>query len=155
MPWLWTDTPFVIFGPAHLAALGLTAAVAILLAWLGRRFRGQPGQTRLGRGLALTILICLGGMQGVMLLPAHFIVGRSLPLQICDIAGMIAIYALWTKRWHRKRPVHYWGLTATVLAMTTPDLKQGFPHFFCCSLPRTWRRGGGGRLFMLGRWIAT
>jgi hypothetical integral membrane protein (TIGR02206 family) len=130
MPWLWTDTPFVIFGPAHLAALGLTAVATILLAWLGHSLRGRPGEMWLSRALALTIFICAAGMQAVMLLPAHFIVGRSLPLQICDIAWMIAIYALWTKRRWAFGLVYYWGLTATVLAMTTPDLKEGFPHFY-------------------------
>lgn len=127
---LWTDTPFVIFGPAHLAALGLTAVVAVLLASVGRRLSGRPEQKWLSRALALTILICLGSMQFIMLLPAHFIIGRSLPLQICDIAGMIAIYALWTNRRWAFGLVYYWGLTATILAMSTPDLKLGFPHFY-------------------------
>lgn len=129
MPWLWTDTPFVRFGPAHLAAVGLAAMAAILLAWLGHALRGRPAQARLSRALALAIFICVGGMQVVMLLPAHFEVGRSLPLQICDIAWMIAIYALWTNRRWAFGLVYYWGLTATVLAMATPDLQQGFPHF--------------------------
>jgi len=129
MPWLWTDTPFVLFGPAHLVALALTAAAAILLACCGHRLRGRPGQVWISRALALTILVCLGGMQVVMLLPAHFEVGRSLPLQICDIAGMIAIYALWTERRWAFGLVYYWGLSATLLAMVTPDLNHGFPHF--------------------------
>jgi hypothetical integral membrane protein (TIGR02206 family) len=129
MSWLWTDTPFVLFGPAHLIALALIAAAAILLAWCGRRLRGRPGQKWISRALALTILVCLGGMQTVMLLPEHFEVGKSLPLQICDIAGIIAIYALWTERRWAFGLVYYWGLSATLLAMVTPDLRHGFPHF--------------------------
>ena len=46
MPWLWTDTPFVIFGPAHLAALGLTAIVAIL--WLRSAMHLMAGGRQFG-----------------------------------------------------------------------------------------------------------
>lgn len=130
MSWLWSDTPFVLFGPAHLVALGLTAALAVGLVWIGRSLRGGPGSQRLSRGLALAMLLVLGVMQVVMLLPEHFVIGRSLPLQICDLAVPLAIYALWTSRRWAFALVYYWGLTATVLAMLTPDLKYGFPHFY-------------------------
>ncbi|HEY1786175.1 MAG TPA: TIGR02206 family membrane protein [Pirellulales bacterium] len=135
MPWLWTDKPFVLFGPAHLAAIGLSAAAGILLALAaralrGRTVRGQPAQQLLSRSLAVIMLIVVGAAQAIMLLPEHFVVGRSLPLQICDLAWMVAIYALWTNRRLAFAVVYYWGLTATVLAMLTPDLKQGFPHFY-------------------------
>ncbi len=150
MPWLWSKTPFVLFGPAHLCALALTAVAAIALALTGRRIRqraatsavsdrgateseiqslGSPVLRRLSRGLAVVVFLILVPMQIVILLPAHFDVGRSLPLQICDIGWMAAIYALWTYRRWAFALVYYWGLTATLLAMLTPDLKQGFPQF--------------------------
>jgi hypothetical integral membrane protein (TIGR02206 family) len=130
---LWTDTPFVAFGPAHLIALAMTAAIAIFLAWLGRAFRGGPTQKWLSRTLAIVMLICVVSVESTLLLPQHFDVGRSLPLQICDLAWIIAVYALWTLRRWAFALVYYWGLSATVLAMATPDLKFGFPHFYFIS----------------------
>jgi hypothetical integral membrane protein (TIGR02206 family) len=150
MSWLWTDRPFVLFGPAHLVVLVLTAAKAVFLAWLGRRIRrnaarraplasevcqcdpeSEPRALRLmRRAFAIGMFVLLVPMQLVTLLPEHFLIGRSLPLQICDIAWMLAIYALWTKSRWAFALVYYWGLTATVLAMITPDLQHGFPSFY-------------------------
>jgi len=129
MEWLSADTPFVLFGPAHWGALLASALVAIGAAWAGRRLRRQTGQRWLSRGMALVILVCQGGMQLETMLPDNFHLAGSLPLQLCDLAWIVAVYALWT---HRPIPfalVYYWGLSATVLAMLTPDLHHGFPHF--------------------------
>ncbi len=129
MSWLWTTTPFAAFGWAHLAALGLTAVFAVLVAAVGRAFRGRPAERWFSRGLAVAILLLQGGMQLESMRPANFAIDGSLPLQLCDVAWMVAIYALWTERRWAFGIVYYWGLTATSLAMLTPDLHQGFPHF--------------------------
>ncbi len=65
-----------------------------------------------------------------MLSPGMFVLRRSLPLQICDIGWMIGVYALWTKRRWAAATVYYWGLTATALAMLTPELPEAFPSFW-------------------------
>lgn len=42
--------------------------------------------------------------------PAHFVIQKSLPLQLCDLAGLIAPFALLTHaRWLRTL-LHFWGL---------------------------------------------
>lgn len=129
MEWLADETPFLLFGRAHLAALALTCAGAIAVAWAGRRLRGRPEQRWLSRAMALLIVVCQGGMQLETMLPGNFQWRGSLPLQLCDVAWIIAVYALWTHRIVPFGLVYYWGLSATVLAMITPDLRSGFPHF--------------------------
>ena len=129
MEWLWRETPFVLFGSAHLVALALCCAAAVALAWWGRRLRGLPAQILLSRTMAVAILITQAGMQTESMLPRNWDLRYSLPLQLCDLAWMIAIYALWTHRSWAFGLVYYWGLTMTFLAMLTPELFMGFPHF--------------------------
>ena len=60
-----------------------------------RHFRGlnpSDPQPRIGaRDLCVQ-----GPLQLVSMLPQHFDLQHSLPLQLCDLAGMVTIYALWT-----------------------------------------------------------
>ena len=96
--------------------------------WVGACAGGLL-ERRLSRTLALVILAVQGSMQIECMLPARFALDGSLPLQLCDVAWMVAVYGLWTHRRWAFGIVYYWGLTATLLAMLTPDLHQGFPHF--------------------------
>jgi hypothetical integral membrane protein (TIGR02206 family) len=127
--WLWRETPFVLFGTAHLVTLALCCAATVALAWWGRRLRGLRAQILLSRTMAVLILITQAGMQTESMLPHNWDLRTSLPLQLCDVAWMIAVYALWTHRSWAFGLVYYWGLTLTFLAMLTPELAMGFPHF--------------------------
>jgi hypothetical integral membrane protein (TIGR02206 family) len=66
--------------------------------------------------------------QVFQLTPGDFDLGSSLPLQLCDLAWVAAVWALWT---HDRVPValtYFWGLTLTVQGIITPSLGQAFPH---------------------------
>jgi len=115
---------------ASCRALGLTTFAAILLAWWGHALRGRTAQAWLSRSLAVVILVFQGPMQLVMLLPAQYDVGRSLPLQICDLAWFIRDLRALDEPALGFRLGLLLGLTATLLAMLTPDLKHGFPSFY-------------------------
>jgi hypothetical integral membrane protein (TIGR02206 family) len=128
--WLWRETPFVLFGPAHLAALALCGVSAVGLACLGRRSRGLRRQLGTSRVLAALILLTQVPLQLESALPRNWDLRYSLPLHVCDVAWMIAVYALWTHRSWAFGLVYYWGLTMTFLAMLTPELRMGFPHFY-------------------------
>ncbi len=130
MEWLWSDNKFVLFGPYHLAALAATAAAALAVVWAGRRMRGRPGQVWLSRGLALLVVVSQGGVQIATLLPRYFDIEVSLPLQICHVAWIVGVYALWTQSPWAFAILYYWGLTFTVLASITPALDYGFPNAF-------------------------
>jgi hypothetical integral membrane protein (TIGR02206 family) len=126
---VFNPPPFKTFGATHLATLALTAIVGVALAWLGQKLRGKPQQQWLSHGMAVGILLLQGSIQLVAMAPANFAWDSSLPLQLCDVAWIVAIPALWTYRSWAFGIVYYWGLTATVLAMVTPDLQSGFPSF--------------------------
>lgn len=131
MDWLWRETPFVIFGTAHLVSLAVCVVLAVGLAWQGRRMRGLPSEVRVSRCLAVAILVTQAVMQMMeSMLPDNWVLKDSLPLHLCDVAWMMAAYALWTHRRWAFGLVYYWGLTMTFVAMLTPELRMGFPHFY-------------------------
>jgi hypothetical integral membrane protein (TIGR02206 family) len=54
---------------------------------------------------------------------------QPLPLQLCDVAILIAAAALWTRSQLLAEVSYFWGLAGTLQAVVTPDLPQHFPSF--------------------------
>jgi len=118
---------FTPFGLAHLlvvcACLLLLAAVALL----GRRLRGKPAEWRARRALAIFALLYWvayntwwnwGGLD----------LRTGLPLQACDISGLLAPFALLTlNRWLRAT-LYFWAFAFATLAFIQPTLMEGPAH---------------------------
>jgi hypothetical integral membrane protein (TIGR02206 family) len=152
-------TRFEPFTGEHLALVVGFLGVCVGLALLGRVQRGTPAELRFRRGFALLIPCFTVPMQVLQLLPGDFDLETSLPLQLCDLAWIAAIVALWTRHWAATALLYYWGLTLTVQGILTPSLEQLFPdpryfmfwgmHFFTVwaavyltfgvRVPVTWR----------------
>lgn len=120
-------TSFETFGTSHLVML----AVFVLGIWpavaLGRRVRGTPGEVRVSRIYAALIPCLTIPLQVIDFLPGNYDLQTTLPLQLCDLAWVAAVVALWT---HRPTPValtYYWGLALTTQALITPALNRDFP----------------------------
>jgi hypothetical integral membrane protein (TIGR02206 family) len=113
----------------HLAALGLTAAIALAVA-LAARWR--PGGWRVGfaRGLAMLLALNLLAYHVVRIARGSWSVDFDLPLHLTDVVAIVAVLALWAPRALIFELTYYWGLTAALLAILTPDLGQAFPSFF-------------------------
>jgi len=120
---------FVPFGPDHLVAVGLPLVGGLLLA---RVVRSQPE----GR-LALFVRRALAGL---ILLLAAFELARGaqegwltlenlLPLHLCDLAMLLAVYSLLKRARAVTEVLWYWAGAGTLVAMVTPDVALGFPHW--------------------------
>ena len=110
-----------------LAVIAVTTAVLVVLA------RNRPGWWP--RGLALVLvadelswwvfMAAGGGEPGQRAQP--------LPLQLCDMAILIAAAALWTRQRMLVAITYFWGLAGTLQALLTPDLAAqhfpGYPYF--------------------------
>lgn len=124
-----TGAPFTLFGPDHLAAIGGTAVGAAGFAWALRRTRGTVTETGLRVGLAgllvgtLALYIAVAATTGIAG-PERYV-----PLHLCDMALLVAAYALVTRRPLAVECLWFWALSGTVLAIVTPDLLGGFPHW--------------------------
>jgi hypothetical integral membrane protein (TIGR02206 family) len=89
--------------------------------------RGRSGGRRTGRVLAVLLCCVAVPGQAYQLTPGDFELASSLPLQLCDLAWVAAVWALWTRRRVAVALTYYWGLTLTVQGIATPSLEQGFP----------------------------
>ena len=117
---------FEAFTPEHAALLALLVVGAVVLGRVGVRHR-IPADHRFRRVFAIVIPVFTVPFQVLQLLPGDFDLGTSLPLQICDLSWMVAVWALWTVDSRAIALLYFWGLTLTVQAAITPSLDQTFP----------------------------
>jgi hypothetical integral membrane protein (TIGR02206 family) len=116
-----------LLAPHHLAAVAVIVLVTAALIVAARR----TGPSRWLKVFALVLVVdevswlvfvLAGGVPGSTF-------ANSLPLQLCDIAILIAAAALWTRRPLLVEVNYFWGLAGTIQALFTPDLPQHFPHY--------------------------
>lgn len=102
--------------------LGAAACVA------GRRLGGAVAR-RIGRAISLVLLADAGSFVLRPVFEGGWTPRGSLPLDLCDVALVIAAIACWWPEWQLGIELTYfWGLAGTLQAVATPDLAAGFPH---------------------------
>jgi hypothetical integral membrane protein (TIGR02206 family) len=114
---------------AHLTALALTAAVAVVAVLAARRSPGAWG-AGFARGLAALLALNLVAYHVVRIARGSWSADFDLPLHLTDAVAIVAVLALWAPRALTFELTYYWGFTAALLAILTPDLGQDFPSFF-------------------------
>jgi len=118
---------FEAYGASHLVALVVLVVGVVALVAIGRRHRGTALAGRIGLGLAVALVVITVPLQVLYFTPGYWDLARTLPLQLCDLASAVAVYALWTRRRWAGALTYYWGLTLTIQAIITPDLAADFP----------------------------
>lgn len=118
---------FTAYGASHLGAVGVLLAGAVTLVLVGRRLRDRDPRDLLGRALAVVMLLFTIPLQVLYFTPGYWNLQTTLPIQLCDLASLAAIYALLTHRRWAAGLTYYWGLTLTTQAIATPDLAADFP----------------------------
>lgn len=114
------------FGPSHLAVLCTCAALLTLMVVVK-----HTELRRTARFLELVLGSALLLIWPVTTL-VHWHLGsldlnKSLPLQLCDIAGISGGVALWTHRQTACEIVYFMGLAGTLQGLITPNLLFDFP----------------------------
>ncbi|MGH3412598.1 MAG: TIGR02206 family membrane protein [Marmoricola sp.] len=120
-------TAFEDFGTEHFILLGVFGLGCVLAVVLGRRVRDRPAEVWVRRGLAVLLTAVMLPLQVRDLLPGRFVLGTSLPVQLCDLAWIVAVWALWRRGRYGVALLYFWGLTLSVQAIATPSLGQDFP----------------------------
>ncbi len=113
---------FVAFGLSHGVVVGVLTVVATALVVVGRRYRGTPAELLLSRAFAVVFAAFLVPVEVYWLLPGQSGIAHSLPLQLCDLAAMAAVWALWSHSPTAFALTYFWGLTLTSQAFLSPEL---------------------------------
>lgn len=119
---------FQAYDTSHVTVLVLFAVGLVPIVLLGRRVRGTAGEATTSRVLAVGIVAVTVPLQVLQLLPAEWNPRTSLPFQLCDLAWMFAVHALWTRSRLTSTVTYLWGLTLTTQGMATPDLASAWPE---------------------------
>ena len=119
---------FTPYDNSHLGAIVVMLVGAGVLVVAGRRLRDRDPDDRLGKAMAVSIVLTTLPLQLLYFTPEQWDLQKTLPIQLCDLASLISAYALWTHRWWAAGLTYYWGLTLTTQAIATPDLATPFPE---------------------------
>ncbi|MGH3964422.1 MAG: TIGR02206 family membrane protein [Pseudonocardiaceae bacterium] len=114
--------PFVAYGLSHGVVVLVLTVVAAALVVLGRRHRGTPTELPLSRAFAVVFAAFLVPVEVFWLLPGQSGIAHSLPLQLCDLAAMATVWALWSHSPTAFALTYFWGLTLTSQAFLSPEL---------------------------------
>ncbi len=155
--WLTTFEPFT---PVHVAVVFVAVVVTIVLVRMRRPLGDSPAGRRLDRmiayvGLANWVLYqCYGLIRVLTDGTGKYTIEYALPLQICDIASLLAPL-MWLinppRRWMSVL-VYFWGLGLSSQAFVTPIVRAGpatleFWFFFIAH----WMIVGGALYETFGR----
>jgi hypothetical integral membrane protein (TIGR02206 family) len=112
----------------HVAALAVTAGLCaiVIAAPLGEWARP------FSRAFAVFLLAWFLAYPVVVLLQGSYELDSDLPLHLTDAVTVVSVVALWTWRPLPFELGWFWGMTASLLAILTPDLgaDDRFPSFF-------------------------
>ena len=115
-----------LLAPEHVAVLAVTAAACAAVAWAARR---RPGAwaVRASRGLAGAIAVAYVVEVAAYALRGRWSLELNLPLHLTDVATIVGVAALLRPRPLLVELTYFWGLTASLQAVITPELEYGFP----------------------------
>ena len=119
--------PFVLFGPQHLAVIGLTLGVPLLLGAAARR--GGPRVDRAIRWSFSALLIGTWIGWYVLFAARHWLgLGNEFPMNLCDWATIALIVTLVAPNPRAFELAYFWALAATTQGLVTPDVTYAFPE---------------------------
>jgi hypothetical integral membrane protein (TIGR02206 family) len=114
-------------GTQYWVAVAVGMAVGIAGCVLARV--GSPTAARwVGRAIALILIVDAIAFVLRPVFDGDWTARSSLPLDLCDVALVIAAVACWFPGWQLGVELTYfWGLAGTLQAVVTPDLSVSFP----------------------------
>ncbi|MBI2103956.1 MAG: TIGR02206 family membrane protein [Candidatus Omnitrophica bacterium] len=116
---------FVLLGPDHLAVLAVVAVACAALLVSRRRLAGRR-DAWVRRAVAAALL----GNELASWVGAAWQGVARVPLQLCDLALALTVWALWSLPAGASELAYFWGLAGSLQAVLTPDLARGFPDYW-------------------------
>lgn len=113
----------------HLVALASWSLLTAGAVLLGRSLRGTPRAETLRRAVGCLGLLTYAVSCGYYLAPGRFTWSESIPIQLCDLAGLIAPLAIMTRRRWLRALLHFWAFALCTQFFVTPIHQPGSPTF--------------------------
>ncbi len=115
--WMETFTPYTL---QHAVCVGVCAAIMVGVALAGRAFRLTKAGERLRIGIGV-----LGVAYWILSniwwnWPGNYELGDSLPIQVCDLAGLIGPVALLSRNRPLRAILYFWGLVLSSQGFIQP-----------------------------------
>lgn len=116
---------FAPYSSLHAIVVGAVAVVIAIVCILGRQMRSAGNDSRLRHAIGAAGIAVLLAHQAYWVVPANFTWTRSLPLHLCDLAGLVAPIAMIAQpRWARTL-LYYWAVCLCSQGFITPVLTEG------------------------------
>lgn len=112
----------------HLVTLTVFAVTTFLAIVMGQRLRGTGGEKKLRKAIGITGLIFWTAGVVRDFLPVNFSPAKSLPLEFCDVACVVACLMFLKGPRQTHSLTYFWGVAFTLQAFLTPTLKLGPVH---------------------------
>lgn len=125
----YSGEPFILFGSAHLTALGIVFLLNLALIFYGPRLSKEARNT-LRYGLAAILLIGESSWHIWHILNGMWTVQTMLPLHLCSVLVWLSIVMLINRNYAIYEFAYLLGIAGALQALLTPDAGiYGFPHF--------------------------
>jgi hypothetical integral membrane protein (TIGR02206 family) len=117
----------VVSPSIYWASVLLTAVICAAVCTAARR---RPGSWTItvARLVALILVADACSYTIGLVIAGTWSARSSLPLQLCDMAVLVAAAACWWRIPVLVELTYFWGLAGTLQGVLTPDLSIGFPH---------------------------
>jgi hypothetical integral membrane protein (TIGR02206 family) len=119
---------FSLFSFSHLMILLLFVTVTVILFL----FRSKVNYNHLRKteiGLAISLIVAEVTNQFWMIHNGLWVIGRSLPLELCNIGLILSVFLLLTRKRALFELLFFIAIFGATQAILTPALTYGFPHF--------------------------
>jgi len=125
----WKGEPFILFGSAHLTALGLIALLNIVLIIWGRK-ASEAARRRIRVSMAVILIVNEIAWHLWNVFTGQWTIQTMLPLHLCSVLVFVSAYFLLTRSQGIYPYVYFMGIAGALQALLTPDAGiYGFPHF--------------------------
>ena len=121
---------FIMFSATHIIALVIVFICVIILFLTQKNFPRKKQKRQLAERLFAISLLSMELLYHAWMYRAGmWRIGDSLPLELCSISLVLAIFLLWTGNKHLYNFVFFAGIGGALQALATPVLDLSFPHF--------------------------
>jgi hypothetical integral membrane protein (TIGR02206 family) len=130
------QTPFVLFGPAHVAVMILTAIVPAALTLFVRVAHSEFADKIIRWSFALLLIANWIVWYWLFWHRSWLNLSDALPMNLCDWAAIAAIVALLTRNQYAYEMAYLWALAGALQGLITPGTPYDFPEvrFFMFSI---------------------